>query len=65
MSRKNFNNYKVDMIVDFEFNYAKQAFERKMNEKEKVLCKIDEAIAEKGIEIEFLKSKLKENGIPY
>jgi hypothetical protein len=51
------------MIVEFELYYMKRKFEQKYN-KDKIST-IDEIIADKDKEIDYLKSKLEENGIEY
>jgi hypothetical protein len=51
------------MIVEFELYYMKRKCEQKYN-KDKIST-IDEIIADKDKEIDYLKSKLEENGIEY
>ena len=51
------------MIVEFELDYMKRKYEQKYAEDN--ISIFDEIIAEKDKEIDYLKSKLEENGIEY
>ena len=55
---------KIRVISDYK-DYARQVYERKLTEKDKVLSEMDSAIAEKERENKILRAKLEENGIEY
>jgi len=79
MLEEKVNDSKLRIVAEFEEDYARQVFERKLAEKENALAKMDSAIAEMDSaiaqkdsaiaemkrEIQLLKAKLEENGISF
>ena len=73
------DNSRLRMVVEFEMDYERRAFEKELVEKDEaisvrddaisvrdsVIAEKDRVIVRKKDEIKFLKQKLEENGIDY
>ena len=69
MLEEKVNDSKLRIVAEFEEDYARQVYERKLAEKDKALAEKDEEIRvmleRKDDEIKVLKARLEENGISY
>ena len=65
MLEEKVNDSKLRIVAEFEEEYARQVFERKLAEKEKAISEMDSALHNIEKENILLKAKLKENGISY
>jgi hypothetical protein len=69
MLEEKVNDSKLRIVAEFEEDYARQVYERKLAEKDKALAEKDEEIKvmleRKDDEIKVLKARLEENGISY
>ena len=59
------DNSRLRMVVEFEMDYERRAFEKELAEKDEAISVRDSVIVKKEDEIKLLKQKLEENGIEY
>ena len=65
MLEKTVDNDRLRMVAEFELDFERQLFERKLADKDAELSERDAEISQKDAEIDALKAKLEENGIAY
>lgn len=69
MLEEKVNDSKLRIVAEFEEDYARQVYERKLADKDKIIADKDKKakvmLEKKDDEIKVLKAKLKENGIKY